>query len=415
MTAKATGDSQAPEVKPSTRFERYLVERLLKAGGNPRVRVVLWDGVAISTSPLPAVGDVEIRSRATLYRLILDPALAFGDSFSDGSIEIAGSLVDVLTEVFAARKNSPPSGALTRLLAGWRRPRSHSISDSRDCIHHHYDIGNDFYRLWLDERMQYSCAYFPEPQVTLEQAQLAKLDHVCRKLQLQPGQTVLEAGCGWGGLAIRMAERWGARVKAFSLSHEQVELARELARQKGLTGQVEFVEDDYRNAAGTYDAFVSVGMLEHVGLENYRELGRVIDRCLAPHGRGLLHSIGRNAPQPFDLWTATRIFPGAYAPSLREMLGVLEPWRLSVLDVENLRLHYALTLKHWLARFDRVADAVGQVFDDTFVRMWRLYLAASVAAFQAGGLQLFQVVFARETDQLIPLTRDHLYRGPAEC
>ena len=207
-----------------------------------------------------------------------------------------------------------------------------------------------------------------------------------------------------------MAEHYGVSVRAFNLSHEQVAYARELAAARGLSHRIEFVEDDYRNASGKFDAFASVGMLEHVGLENYGELGRVIDRCLTPGGRGLIHSIGRNYSQPFDTWTSARIFPGAYAPSLREMLGVLEPCRFSVLDVENLRLHYARTLEHWLERFEFSAGRVADMFDNSFVRMWRLYLATSVATFRVGGLQLFQVVFARESNNLVPLTREHLYR-----
>jgi cyclopropane-fatty-acyl-phospholipid synthase len=182
-----------------------------------------------------------------------------------------------------------------------------------------------------------------------------------------------------------------------------------LARSTGLARRVEFVEDDYRNVTGKYDAFVSVGMLEHVGLENYGELGRVIDRSLLPSGRGLLHSIGRNFPEPINPWTDKRIFPGAYPPSLREMLEIFEPIRFSVLDVENLRLHYARTLEHWLERYERAAGQVAGMFDERFVRMWRMYLACSIATFKAGGLQLFQVVFARDSNNDIPWTRSHLY------
>jgi cyclopropane-fatty-acyl-phospholipid synthase len=276
-------------------------------------------------------------------------------------------------------------------------------------VHHHYDIGNDFYRLWLDERMQYTCAYYADPAFTLEEAQVCKLDHVCRKLQLRPGEKVLEAGCGWGGLALHLAERYGVSVRAFNLSHEQVAYARDRARAAGLGQRVEFVEDDYRSATGTYDAFVSVGMLEHVGRENYGELGRVIDRCLTPVGRGLIHSIGRNAPRPLDPWITRRIFPGAYAPALSEMMSIFEPFALSVLDVENLRLHYARTLEHWLERFEHHVPRVAAMFDDRFVRMWRMYLAGSVAAFKTGALQLFQIVFARESNNDVPWTRRHMY------
>ena len=271
----------------------------------------------------------------------------------------------------------------------------HSLARSRENVHHHYDIGNDFYRLWLDEQLAYTCAYFPEPGVSLEAAQIAKFDHVCRKVWLQPGETVVEAGCGWGALALHMARHYQVNVRAYNISHEQIVYARERAKAEGLSDRVEFVEDDWRHIAGRYDVFVSIGMLEHVGPSNYRRLGEVIHRVLTDRGRGIIHSIGRNKPAPVDLWIERRIFPGSYPPSLAEMMQILEPREFSVLDVENLRLHYAQTLRHWLGRFEGAAEQVTKMFDQRFVRMWRLYLAGSIAAFEGGSLQLFQVVFAR--------------------
>jgi cyclopropane-fatty-acyl-phospholipid synthase len=199
-------------------------------------------------------------------------------------------------------------------------------------------------------------------------------------------------------------------VRAFNLSREQIAHARRRAAAEGLAGQVEFVEDDYRNIAGRHDAFVSVGMLEHVGPDHYQELGGLIDRCLTERGRGLIHSIGRNRAMPMNGWIEKRIFPGAYPPSLREMMEIFEPWDFSVLDVENLRLHYARTLEHWLARFESAADEVRRMFDERFVRTWRLYLAGSVAGFTSGQMQLFQVLFARAGNNDIPLTRSDIYR-----
>ncbi|HET7757181.1 MAG TPA: cyclopropane-fatty-acyl-phospholipid synthase family protein, partial [Steroidobacteraceae bacterium] len=254
-----------------------------------------------------------------------------------------------------------------------------------------------------------TCAYFPEPGMSLEDAQTAKLDYVCRKLQLQPGDAVVEAGCGWGALALHMARRYGVRVRAFNISHEQVAYARERAAREGLAGRVEYVEDDYRSISGRYDAFVSVGMLEHVGLRNYPVLGRIARRGLGSNGRGLIHSIGRNHPAPLQPWIEKRIFPGAYPPSLGQMARIFEPWDLSVLDVENLRLHYAQTLRHWLAGFEAASERVRAMFDERFVRMWRLYLAGSIAGFTTGTLQLFQVLFATRDNNDIAWTRAHLY------
>jgi cyclopropane-fatty-acyl-phospholipid synthase len=288
--------------------------------------------------------------------------------------------------------------------------RPNTLARARENIHHHYDIGNAFYRLWLDEQLVYTCAYFRTPTATLEEAQAAKLDHVCRKLQLQPGEEVVEAGCGWGALALHMARQYGVKVKAYNISKQQLAFARQRARAEGLTGQVEFIEGDYREIGGTYDAFVSVGMLEHVGLKHYHELGQVIDRCLRPHGRGLIHTIGRNRPIPMNAWIEKRIFPGGYPPSLGEMTAIFEPWRFSMLDVENLRLHYANTLEHWLARFEQAADQVQHMYDADFVRAWRFYLAGSIATFRIGELQLFQVVFTRFDNNDIPWTREFLYR-----
>ena len=241
------------------------------------------------------------------------------------------------------------------------------------------------------------------------EAQRAKYDHVCRKLWLRPGDEVIEAGCGWGGLALHMARHYGVKVRAFNISREQVAWARDRARLEGLERRVEFVEDDYRNIDGRCDAFVSVGMLEHVGVENYAGLGEVIASCLAPHGRGLIHTIGRNRPAKLHPWIEKRIFPGARPPALSEMMQVFEAREFSVLDVENLRLHYARTLLDWKALYDAREDRVRAMFDERFVRSWRLYLAGSVAGFTTGSLQLFQVVFAPRHNNDLPPTRAQLY------
>ena len=302
---------------------------------------------------------------------------------------------------------SRPSRASTPLSPKWydhltaRLSRRNSIRASRRNVHHHYDLGNDFYQSWLDEQLVYTCAYFDTPNETLEEAQRAKLDLVCRKLRLQPGETVIEAGCGWGALALHMARSYGVNVKAFNLSHEQIGFARERAAREGLAGRVEFIEDDYRNVVGECDAFVSIGMLEHVGYKAYDDLSDVLTRVLRrTGGRGLLHFIGRDIARPLNAWTRRRIFPGAYVPTLAEVATrIISPARMSVLDVENLRLHYARTLAHWGERFAAIEQQVRGRYGEEFRRAWELYLAGSEAAFSTGHLQLFQVVFApAETD-----------------
>lgn len=411
--ADAGPEPEGGAVAASSRsLEARLLQRLLAHLGNPPFEFVLWNGERVCAAPAGTeiVGRFHIADRGTLYGLLADPQVRFGDAYSEGRIDIEGDLVQVVEAAFRSAPRPGEKGSSLRRLAGTlHRPRRNTLEGSRENIHAHYDIGNDFYSLWLGETMAYTCAYYPSLQATLDEAQVAKMHHVCRKLWLRPGETVVEAGCGWGALALHMARHYGVKVRAFNISHEQVAYARERARREGLASQVEYVEDDYRNIAGRYDAFVSVGMLEHVGAENYSGLGRVAKSCLPGHGRGLIHSIGRNRPGRLHPWIEKRIFPGAYPPSLAEMSEIFEPQEFSVLDIENLRLHYARTLTHWQELFEASVERVRGMFDEKFVRMWRLYLAGSIASFTTGGLQLFQVVFAPRDNNGIPWTRAHLY------
>jgi cyclopropane-fatty-acyl-phospholipid synthase len=390
-------------------LERAIARQLLAWVGDLPIAIVLPGGEEVRSSSQQPIARIRVADTGTLLGLLgPDAELHFGDAYADGRLEVEGDL----RELLVAACRAPDDGWMTQAGSWWRwiRRRGNSMTRARENAHHHYDLGNDFYRLWLDREMVYTCAYFPTPTATLEEAQVAKMEHVARKLRLRPGERVVEAGCGWGALSLHLARRHGVTVRACNVSAEQIAWARDRARAEGLSDRVEFVDDDYRNLVGTYDAFVSVGMLEHVGPEHYRDLCRVIDRTLAPHGRGLLHSIGRNRPIEFGPFVARRIFPGAYPPTLREMVGLLEPSDFSVLDVENLRLHYARTLEHWFGRFEDHHDEVARRFDERFVRMWRLYLAGSIASFRAGLLQLFQVLFARGTTNDIAWTRDDLYR-----
>lgn len=385
-----------------------LLRRMLAAMGDPPLRILLGDGEEISIGQTRPIATVIIHDKRALLKLLINPDLHFGDAFSSGRIAVQGNLVEFLK---AARWTAPAGFLKRHTLNGSSKVHSNNVSGSRKNIHHHYDIGNAFYKLWLDEEMVYTCAYFPTSSATLEEAQRAKMEHVCRKVELKAGQTVVEAGCGWGALARYMAKHYGVKVRAYNISSEQIAYARERAKAEGLSHQVEYIEEDYRNISGQFDAFVSVGMLEHVGRDHYRTLGEVIHRSLKPLGRGLIHSIGRNRPGPMNRWIERRIFPGAYPPSLREMMDIFEPREFSVLDVENLRLHYAKTLEHWLQRFESASPKVKAMYDEAFTRAWRLYLAGSIAAFTVGSLQLFQITFARPTDNTIPWTRAHLYTG----
>jgi len=390
-------------------IDRWMARKFLHAIGDPAFRVMLWDGNNISETASSATVGMVIHDRGALLRLLTNPLLHFGDDYSAGRIEIEGGLVKFMESVYRAMARTRKFRRISDP-AAYRRnqPNLNSIPGSRWNIHHHYDIGNDFYQLWLDADMLYTCAYFPNPAASLEDAQTAKMDLICRKLRLRPGQTVVEAGCGWGALARYMARQYGVNVRAYNISHEQIVHARQRARAEGLEGQVEYVEDDYRTITGKYDVFVSVGMLEHVGPDHFQELGAVIDRSLTEQGIGLIHTIGQNCARPMSPWFLKRMFPGSYPPTIREMMAIFEPCELTVLDVENLRLHYAKTCEHWLERFEQNLNRVREMFDEVFIRAWRLYLSGCIANFSLGNLQLFQVVFSRPANNQVPWTRADL-------
>ncbi|MFZ0635221.1 MAG: cyclopropane-fatty-acyl-phospholipid synthase family protein [Candidatus Acidiferrales bacterium] len=394
----------------SSRIKRWLLQKIGDSVEDAPIRFLLADGEGVSPSTIEPVASVCISDWQTLAGVVCNPEIGFGDGYADGRIRVEGDLVRLLETILRSKRDAESAGFCSTLLSRWlQRTQANTIRGSARNIHHHYDLTADFYKLWLDPRLVYTCAYFPDPETPLDEAQLAKMDYVCRKLLLQPGEKVVDAGCGWGALALHMAKHYGVAVKAFNISNEQILFARERAKAEGLSHCVEFIEDDYRNISGGFDAFVSVGMLEHVGAENYEKLGRVIHRTIGNSGRGLLHFIGRNQVRPFSPWIRKRIFPGAYVPVLRQVMDMFEPWDYSVLDIENLRHHYTRTLEHWLARFEDSSDTVAKMFGSEFVRAWRLYLAGSMAAFRAGNLQLFQVVFAGSECRQVPWTRAGLY------
>ena len=390
--------------------DRRLILWIMAQVGRPRILIRLWNGEEFPVTDTKSVACMEFRDRGAVFELLRSPSVGFGECYSKGRIEIHGNFLAFVNEITRAITHKRDMGyygpKFRSMLYALRR---NSPDRSQDNVHHHYDLGNDFYKLWLDERMVYTCAYYNTPAATLAEAQVAKLDHVCRKVRLRPGQKVIDAGCGWGALAIHMAEHYGVEVIAYNNSREQVAFARERAKAKQLDDRVTFVEDDYWTMDQRCDAFVSVGMLEHVGLANYKTLGKLIERSLKPDGYGLIHSIGRSFPNRTDPWIVKHIFPGGHVPSLSEMMSVFEPSKFSIIDVENLRMHYARTCNAWLQNFEAVAGEVEETYGEEFVRMWRLYLAGSAAGFQSGTLQLFQILFTPRENDDVPWTREYQY------
>jgi cyclopropane-fatty-acyl-phospholipid synthase len=342
--------------------------------------------------------------------VILDPALKLGESYMDGTLVVEqGTIADVLA-ILLGRTSRPPSwarprrfiGGLRRFLQANWRPRA------RRNVAHHYDLDGQLYSLFLDGDRQYSCAYFEAPDQSLDDAQLAKRRHLAAKLLLRKGQRVLDIGCGWGGLALYLAETCGSAVTGITLSKEQLAVARGRAAEKGLPA--EFRLQDYREVPDRFDRIVSVGMFEHVGVAFYDRFFRKCSAALADDGIMLLHSIGRSDGPGFtNPWIAKYIFPGGYIPALSEVLPAIERSGLLVTDIEILRLHYAETLKAWRERFLAHRDEVLRVYDQRFVRMWEFYLAASEMAFREQALMVFQIQMTKRQG-VTPMTRDYMVR-----
>ena len=372
----------------------------------------------------PARGFPDVRIRFTTpageRRILLDPRLGAAEAFMDGQLVIEqGDIMDLVTLIRANapwdRGGSLDAPTLSRRL---RNRIAHTLESfnharrSKSNVAHHYDIGNALYRLFLDtDHMQYSCAYWPSDDITLEQAQEAKLAHIAAKLALAPGQHVLDIGCGWGGMAIYLARHAGVTVHGITLSEEQLALARERALEAGVADRITFELVDYRDlvSRGTcYHRIVSVGMFEHVGQPQFERFFRDCANLLADDGVMLLHTIGRmGKPGSTDAFTRKYIFPGGYIPALSETVAASEKVRLIAADVENLRLHYAKTLRVWYARCVDHREAIVAMFDERFYRLWTFYLSGATAAFESGAMCNYQIQYIRSRHAL-PLTRDYL-------
>ncbi len=357
-----------------------------------------------------------IAARFTSWRaevgVLLEPELKLGEAYMNGTFVVErGSIADVLalamgSEDLRALRWSHP---LEALRLAWRRLKQFNVRGrARRNVAHHYDLDERLYALFLDADRQYSCAYFETPTATLDDAQLAKKRHVAAKLRVEPGARVLDIGCGWGGLALYIAELTGARVTGITLSHEQLALARVRAGEKNLGSEVEFRLQDYRDVAETFDRIVSVGMFEHVGVVFYDRFFRACAEALADDGIMVLHAIGRSeGPGITNPWIAKYIFPGGYIPAVSEVLPAIERAGLLVTDIEILRLHYAATLRAWRERFLAHRETVERLYDARFVRMWEFYLAASEMAFVKQNMMVFQIQLTKRQGT-VPITRDYI-------
>ncbi|NOX96408.1 MAG: class I SAM-dependent methyltransferase [Alphaproteobacteria bacterium] len=354
---------------------------------------------------------VHLKNNKWARRIVLDPHLALGEAYMDGNLEVENDdifgLLDIIWKNLLSKKKNFTIPGFARRIAR-RIAQFNPAGRSQKNAAHHYDVGNDLYRLFLDEDLQYSCAYFEQPDISLEDAQKAKKDLITKKLLIKPNHSVLEIGSGWGGLGISLAETAGAEVTSVTLSEEQLRVARMRASAKGLSEQAQFQLQDYRATRGSYDRIVSVGMFEHVGVPHFQTYFDQVAHLLNEDGVALIHTIGRpNGPGATDAWTAKHIFPGGYIPALSEIMPAIERAGLVLTDLEVWRLHYAETLREWRRRFKANAEKITRKYDARFIRMWDFYLSASELSFRYGEHVVFQMQLAKHQD-VVPLTRCYL-------
>lgn len=383
------------------------------------------DGTTYIHNQNPIQFKIFFKNEEALNDFISRGNIAFAENYMYNQIEIHGDFYYIahLGQIIEKQGLKPNIWEKIKIFYYFLTHRN-TLEGSKKNISKHYDLGNDFYSLWLDKNMQYTCAYFKTPKDTLEQAQIQKMDLVCRKLQFKKNDFVVEAGCGWGGFAIYAVKKYGIKIRSYNISKEQIEYAKEWQkREKIPTSQLEFILDDYRSILkdkNSYDKFVSIGMLEHVGPENYETLFDIIYKKIPDKGLALIHTISRAYPRMQDPWVNKYIFPGGYIPSLGEIIFPLEkfikssnvPKYFFIMDIENLKYHYALTLDHWSDRFEKNVNIIREKYGEPFVRMFRIYLRGSASAFREGELTLLQILLQKHVDSNYPLTRTHFILEP---
>jgi cyclopropane-fatty-acyl-phospholipid synthase len=390
-------------------FEKQICRALfsrIKTGG---LTVTYWDGQTERYGPEPWVG-IGLRSRSAVWAICRNVHLGVGEGYMDGKVAIDGDPAELGRLSAANRDISRWARKLHRMTFRGRDSKARQAANVR----HHYDLGNDFYRLWLDRSMTYSCAYFRRESDSLEQAQAQKVSHILRKLDLSPGTSLLDIGSGWGELITAAARDHGVRAHGITLSREQLEHTRRRIDREGLTGTVTVelchYEDLPRDAR--FDRVVSVGMYEHVGAGNHTAYMAAVDRVLREGGTSLLHTITQRTDRPTNAWIDRYIFPGGHLPTLGGIVGLLPDHDFHAIDYESLRRHYARTLQEWSRRFEASIDRVREMYDERFVRMWRLYLRGSFAGFAYGELDLAQVLWTKGLSDAPPMTREYMYREP---
>lgn len=390
------------------------LDRMLRRVRGAGFTIQYWDGERISYGHGAPEFALRLPPPSTVSWMLGDVSLRLPEAYVSGQLRVDGDLRHLLHLCYRVDDSvfrvSPWRKTALALAALRRR---NSLSGARANVSHHYNLSNEFFATWLDDEMNYSCAYFEQAADHLEAAQRQKLRHICGKLRLERTQRLLDIGCGWGALAMHAAREHGVHVVGITLSEEQRSLAQMRVKERGLDGLVDVRLRDYRElGTETFDRVVSVGMIEHVGESYLRTYMTGVARNLRPGGIAVLHTMGKTRKAAVTPWITKHIFPGMHLPTLAELSTEMTNAGLRISDVENLRPHYALTLDAWIERFEKNVDAIARMFDERFVRMWRMYLHTASAAFKFGELNVWQFTCSNGFSDEIPLTRRGLYNGP---
>ena len=399
------------------------LDKLFKAlsSNSPEIsfEVEFWDGTKEKYGSGIKKFKLIIKNKGVIKRILGGGSMGFGEEFMRGNILIEGNLQDLIKMKYGPNFVDFSLSLKDKLKIFYNYIFSlGTILNSERNISYHYDVGNDFYSLWLDPTLTYSCAYFKKEEDTLEQAQLQKYEHVSKKLQLKRGETLVDMGCGWGGMMFYAAENYGVKCEGYTLSENQYSYVLEEIRKRKLQDFVKIYLKDYREAEGKFDKFVSIGMFEHVGKKFYPIFFEVVKKLLKSGGTGLLQTIGSSKDTPTDPWVTKYIFPGGFIPALQVIINIMNQKGLVFFDIEDLRRHYHMTLDKWIERFEKNIDKIRKVLIkifgsgekvEEFLRMWRLYLNGSSVSFKAGGNRLYQITFSNGLNDQLPLTRSYLY------
>jgi cyclopropane-fatty-acyl-phospholipid synthase len=392
-------------------MKKLLLKSLFEKVKHGDFRVVYWDGEEANYGNVPSKLTIIFKKAPPLNFNLADPVLFFGEAYMDEIFDFEGDLDEVI-RITELNKTIFNTGGIGSKIAS----AFHTVSkwQQKENIKHHYDLGNDFFSLWLDETMSYSCAYFKNADDSLYQAQMQKIRHILKKLNLQPGERLLDIGSGWGWLIVTAAELYGVHTLGITLSEEQFRATRERINAMGLADKVDVMLVNYLDLNETqyqFNKIVSVGMFEHVGKENLSKYMEKTNRLLEPGGLSLLHTITGTSEKPVNSWMGKYIFPGGYVPSLRETMWLLPEYDFHPLHVESLRMHYATTLDRWYDNFCEHVDDIEQRLGRRFVRMWSLYLRSCAASFRVSGLNIHQLLFSKGLNNSLPLTFEHVYTG----